>query len=438
MGQRLFQGPAGPAADGWRHRAGNAGGAHRAAGALGCPRATFRRRCRRLCAGAAAVWRHRRTADGDPLVLARPLVRRRRFALGPAGAAVASRAAGLPAGRAARLARLAFPGRAGLAGAAALFRKHFVAGGDARAAGPSFRAGLGRRGAGATARQSERLFRGAGSLDFVGDAGASLVPAQASQSGGPGFAIRDRSRMASAAASSRKRAFFRDPARPRRGPAAPAPEAVAPEGYSFLNEGRSAPTPGVPAAPAPPPEASLVREPRAAGIPRPARRSGSRFQRCARSVRCACGQARLPDPANESAWPSAGLARQWRDDAKAALGDRPALAFLREREFQHPPRRAYVGGARHRRLRGRARQGAALHQRRLAAGHRLRARRDGGDQSRRAILGPSLCERGRRDRRHLARTSRQYRAVAAIGRRQRREIARRPGRRQWRRAARRI
>jgi cysteine desulfurase/selenocysteine lyase len=42
----------------------------------------------------------------------------------------------------------------------------------------------------------------------------------------------------------------------------PAPEAVAPEGYSFLNEGRSAPTPGVPAAAAaPPPEAPSVREP---------------------------------------------------------------------------------------------------------------------------------------------------------------------------------
>jgi cysteine desulfurase / selenocysteine lyase len=40
-----------------------------------------------------------------------------------------------------------------------------------------------------------------------------------------------------------------------------APAAVAPEGYSFLNEGRSAPTPGVAAPSAAPSEASLVREP---------------------------------------------------------------------------------------------------------------------------------------------------------------------------------
>ncbi len=97
---------------------------------------------------------------------------------------------------------------------------------------------------------------------------------------------------------------------------------------------------------------------------------------------------------------AAGLARQRRDHAEAAAGDRSPRVLLRARELEHPSRRAHARRARDRRLRGGAREGAALPQRRLAEGDRLRARRDRGHQPRRASLGPAQRRRGRRDRHH--------------------------------------
>ena len=67
-----------------------------------------------------------------------------------------------------------FAGRAGFAGAAAFLRKHSVLRRGARAAGPSFRAGLGRRGAGAPVGQPKRHFRGPPRRTWLRDAGASL------------------------------------------------------------------------------------------------------------------------------------------------------------------------------------------------------------------------------------------------------------------------
>ena len=67
---------------------------------------------------------------------------------------------------------------------------------------------------------------------------------------------------------------------------------------------------------------------------------------------------RLPDPAGEGARPAADLARQRRDDAEAAGGDRPARRLLRARELQRPSRRPHARRPRDRRLRGGARQGA--------------------------------------------------------------------------------
>ena len=61
-------------------------------------------------------------------------------------------------------------------------------------------------------------------------------------------------------------------------------------------------------------------------------------------------QARFPDPATAGPWQAADLARQRRDDAKAAGGDRPARAFLRIRELQHSSRRPCARRALDRRL----------------------------------------------------------------------------------------
>ena len=108
-----------------------------------------------------------------------------------------------------------------------------------------------------------------------------------------------------------------------------------------------------------------------------------------------------------------GLARQRGDDAEAARRDRSDLVLLRARELEHPPRRAHARGARDRRLRGRAREGAALPQRAVAEGDRLRPRRDRGHQPGRAELGPAQRRRRRRDRHHLARAPREHRPVAA-------------------------
>ena len=119
----------------------------------------------------------------------------------------------------------------------------------------------------------------------------------------------------------------------------------------------------------------------------------------------------------------------WLDNAATtqkpqAVIDRISL-LLRARELEHPPRRAHAGGARDRRLRGRARQGAPLPQRAVAEGDRLRARRDRGDQPGRAELGPAQRRAGRRDRHHLARAPREHRALAAAVRREGRAPARR-------------
>ena len=139
------------------------------------------------------------------------------------------------------------------------------------------------------------------------------------------------------------------------------------------------------------------------------RRRQSRFGRLRRGH----DSQRFSDPSGKSSRKKADLARQWRDHAKAAGGDRPARVLLRAREFERSSRRPYAGCARDRRLRGGARQGAALHRRFVPARDRVRARRDGRDQSGRAGLGPPQRERGRRDRRDLARTPRQHRALAA-------------------------
>ncbi len=107
----------------------------------------------------------------------------------------------------------------------------------------------------------------------------------------------------------------------------------------------------------------------------------------ASAVRRARGAPRLPDPAGAGQRQAAGLVRQRRDHAEAAGGDRSPRVLLRARELQHPPRRARARGARDRRLRGRARDGAPLHRRRLGRRDRLRARRDRGDQPGREELG---------------------------------------------------
>ncbi len=75
---------------------------------------------------------------------------------------------------------------------------------------------------------------------------------------------------------------------------------------------------------------------------------------------------------------AARLARQRRDDAEAAGGDRSAGPFLRIRELQHPPRRPHARGALDRRLRGGARESPPLPEGADRQGHHLRARRDGG------------------------------------------------------------
>ena len=80
-------------------------------------------------------------------------------------------------------------------------------------------------------------------------------------------------------------------------------------------------------------------------------------------VRAEHHQAGLPDPARARARAAARLARQRGDDAEAAGRHRSDLVLLRARELERPPRRAHARGARDRRLRGRARQGAALPQR---------------------------------------------------------------------------
>ncbi len=129
-------------------------------------------------------------------------------------------------------------------------------------------------------------------------------------------------------------------------------------------------------------------------------RARPRSRRQARDLRSGLDPARLPDPRGARPRTPPGLARQRRDDAEAARGHRSPHVLLRARELEHPPRRAHAGGARDRRLRGRARQGAPLPQRAVVAGDRLRARRDRGDQPRRAELGPAQHRRGRRDRHH--------------------------------------
>ncbi len=147
---------------------------------------------------------------------------------------------------------------------------------------------------------------------------------------------------------------------------------------------------------------------------------------------------RFSDPAGKGSRPPPDLARQRRDDPKAAGGHRPAFRLLRAREFERPPRRAYASSAGDRRLRGGARQGPTLRQRVLSARNRVRARHDRRHQSGRAIVGPPQRQGRRRDRRHLARASCQYRALAAALSRDRRAAAGRAGRRQRRYPARRI
>ena len=107
----------------------------------------------------------------------------------------------------------------------------------------------------------------------------------------------------------------------------------------------------------------MPRPPGALLLPRPRGAPGAgRPRACPRRAHpafdVARGAARLPDPGRARQRPAAGLARQRRDHAEAAGGDRPPRVLLRARELQHPPRRARAGGARDRRLRGRAREGA--------------------------------------------------------------------------------
>ena len=107
----------------------------------------------------------------------------------------------------------------------------------------------------------------------------------------------------------------------------------------------------------------------------------------------------------------------WLDNAattqKPQRGDRSPVVFLRARELQHPSRRPHARGARHRRLRERAREGAPLPERCLNARDRLRPRHHRGHQPRRARAGAAATSRRRRDRHHLAGAPRQHRALAA-------------------------
>ena len=147
-------------------------------------------------------------------------------------------------------------------------------------------------------------------------------------------------------------------------------------------------------------------------------RSSPRIRNRAATFRSLSGEARLPDPATAGAWQAAHLARQRRDDAKAAGGHRSACAFLRIRELQHSSRGARARRALDRRLRSGARQGATLSESAFGEGHHLRARRDRRHQSRRPDLGSAQCETGRRNRHLLARAPRQHCALADALRRE--------------------
>ena len=72
----------------------------------------------------------------------------------------------------------------------------------------------------------------------------------------------------------------------------------------------------------------------------------------------------LSDLARELQREAARLARQRGDHAEAAGGHRSALALLRARELERPSRGPPAGGPRDRRVRGGARNGAALPERR--------------------------------------------------------------------------
>ena len=99
--------------------------------------------------------------------------------------------------------------------------------------------------------------------------------------------------------------------------------------------------------------------------------------RCSTSTRCGATSRSCARRVNGK---PAGLVRQRGDHAEAAGRDRPAVVLLRPRELEHPSRRPRAGGARHRRLRGCPRDGAAIHRRVQERGDRLRPRHHRGHQ----------------------------------------------------------
>ena len=133
----------------------------------------------------------------------------------------------------------------------------------------------------------------------------------------------------------------------------------------------------------------------------------------------------------------------WLDNAATtqkpqAVIDR-LVVLLRARELQHPPRRARARGARHRRLRGGARQGAPLPQRAVGRGDRLRrAARPRRSTSWRRCWGRRNVGQGD----EIVITHLEHHANIVpwqmLVARGRREAARRAGRRSRRRAARRV
>ena len=112
--------------------------------------------------------------------------------------------------------------------------------------------------------------------------------------------------------------------------------------------------------------------------------------------------------------PAAGLARQRRDHAEAAGGDRPARrTSTSTRTPTSTARRTSWPRARPTPTRARARRSRRFLSAASSRRDRLRARRHRGDQPGRAELGPAAHRRGRRDRHHAPGAPRQHRALAA-------------------------
>ena len=137
--------------------------------------------------------------------------------------------------------------------------------------------------------------------------------------------------------------------------------------------------------------------------------------------------------------PPADLARQRRDHPKAAERDRPPELLLRARKLQHPPRRPRTGRARHRRLRGRAREGRAASSTPPSSREIVFVR--GATEGINLVAqswGRQNIQQGRRDRHHLAGAPRQHRPLADALRREGRAAPRRSRRRHGANHARRV